>query len=294
MSGNLRILKQMLKKGVNVNRCDLNGRTPLTLTAEHGHSEAMCVLIEAGADVNKDESCGKTPLIIASENGHSETICVLIEAGADVNGCESYCKTPLVMAAEHGHIKAMRVLIEAGADVNSCDYKTALIVAAEHGHSEVIRVLIEAGADVNRSRRMWGTPLKLAVRNNHVECVSLLIEAGADVNYGIPLHYAAENVMRLLLRSGAQISRDWRYMYGYPDKAGAELLVAAGAYQYSSLTKPDNLMEMCREVIREHLLKLDPHTHLFSRVTRLGLPATVADFLVYNQTIDDIEEDVKM
>ena len=45
-------------------------------------------------------------------------------------------------------------------------------------------------------------------------------------------------------------------------------------------------MGMCREVIREHLLKLDEHTHLFGRVTRLGLPAALTNFLVYYQTTE--------
>ena len=38
--------------------------------------------------------------------------------------------------------------------------------------------------------------------------------------------------------------------------------------------------------IREHLLELDPHTHLFYRVPRLGLPDVVTDYLLFNMSIE--------
>ena len=45
---------------------------------------------------------------------------------------------------------------------------------------------------------------------------------------------------------------------------------------YSSAPPPFrlHLKHICREAIRKHLLNLDPHTHLFGRVPRLGLPTT--------------------
>ena len=52
------------------------------------------------------------------------------------------------------------------------------------------------------------------------------------------------------------------------------------------------LKHICREAIRKHLLSLDPHTHLFGRVPRLGLPSLLTEYLLYQQTLDDddIEE----
>ena len=51
------------------------------------------------------------------------------------------------------------------------------------------------------------------------------------------------------------------------------------------------LKHICREVIRKHLLSLDPHTHLFGRVLRLGLPSSLTEYLLYNQTLDDDIDD---
>ena len=47
------------------------------------------------------------------------------------------------------------------------------------------------------------------------------------------------------------------------------------------------LKHLCRETLRRHLLELDPHTHLFGRVPRLGLPKSLMEYLLYNQTLDN-------
>ena len=43
---------------------------------------------------------------------------------------------------------------------------------------------------------------------------------------------------------------------------------------------------ICREAIRKHLLKLDPHQHLFSRIPKLGLPSIVTEYLLFNQSLE--------
>ena len=52
-----------------------------------------------------------------------------------------------------------------------------------------------------------------------------------------------------------------------------------------------NLKHLCREAIRKHLLKLDPHTHLFDRVPRLGLPSLLTEYLLYDMSLDVPAED---
>ena len=49
------------------------------------------------------------------------------------------------------------------------------------------------------------------------------------------------------------------------------------------------LKQICREAIRKHLLKLDPHQHLFSRIPQLGLPF-LTEYLLFNQSLDDDDD----
>ena len=51
------------------------------------------------------------------------------------------------------------------------------------------------------------------------------------------------------------------------------------------------LKHICREAIRKHLLKLDPHQHLFGRIPQLGLPSIVTEYLLFNQSLDDDSDD---
>ena len=46
-------------------------------------------------------------------------------------------------------------------------------------------------------------------------------------------------------------------------------------------------------MIRKHLLKLDPHQHLFKRVPKLGLPSALSRYLLYNVALQVIDEGEK-
>ena len=47
-----------------------------------------------------------------------------------------------------------------------------------------------------------------------------------------------------------------------------------------------DLVHQCRIAIRKHLLHLDPHSHLFGRVPQLGLPTTLEEYMLFDQTLD--------
>ena len=46
------------------------------------------------------------------------------------------------------------------------------------------------------------------------------------------------------------------------------------------------LKHICRQVIRKHLLELDPHQHLFGRVPRFGLPNALNKYLMFNVSLE--------
>ena len=50
-----------------------------------------------------------------------------------------------------------------------------------------------------------------------------------------------------------------------------------------------SLQNICREAIRAHLLKINPNSHLFNRMPRLGLPLSLVNYMLYDVTLDDEE-----
>lgn len=53
------------------------------------------------------------------------------------------------------------------------------------------------------------------------------------------------------------------------------------------------LKHMCRESTRNHLLDLDPYTHLFNRIPQLGLPSSLIAYLLYHMSLDALPESLK-
>jgi len=67
--GHENFVRQLIKSGVNVNRADEEGDTPLIMACEKGYKNIIQILIENGADINKSNKKGKTPLMISKKHG---------------------------------------------------------------------------------------------------------------------------------------------------------------------------------------------------------------------------------
>ena len=52
------------------------------------------------------------------------------------------------------------------------------------------------------------------------------------------------------------------------------------------------LKHQCREVIIKHLIDLDPHSHLFGRISQLPLPSALKSYMLYNVSLEVDESDV--
>ena len=254
-----------------------------------------------------------TALVNAVENEHVQCAKQLILAGADVN-IKNWDESPILLMATykemHGLVKA---LLTAGADVNCQNGFTALHVVAEMGHARTMKALIAAGADVNvhmvqtetidESYDRGGaddegiTALHLCGIPGSSKCVQLLLKSGALVNkravhgtnalqhailppggHPIDVPESKKHVILLLFAAGES-------PYPVPDPS------VFPYYQVPKYLKFEDvklsLKHMCRMAIREYLLKLDQHHHLFGRIPRLGLPNALTQYLLFNMSLDE-------
>ena len=138
----------------------------------------------------------------------------------------------------------------------SNDDITALYLVRE---SESLRTLLKAGSTLN-------TSLKHSALKGHI---ATMFYNGNDL----------KEVCLLLLAAGEKLDAT---AFNAPVPIPDYLL-------FKDLQL--NLKHLCREAIRKHLLKLDPHTHLFSRVPRLGLPSMLAEYSLYDMSLDTHSED---
>jgi len=75
-------IKELLKKGVDVNMSDVDGTTALMLACHESFLIIVDILIKAGANVNAQNDDGNTSLLLSSTKS---IISKLLDAGADPN-----------------------------------------------------------------------------------------------------------------------------------------------------------------------------------------------------------------
>ena len=204
-----------------------------------------------------------------------------------MNMTENNGWTALMYASFRKSPGVMRALIDAGADVNARNDRGhyALTQAAMRGFDEGVEILLEA-ADKTDPTRSYLPPLsdiEFEIRHLKITTLRLLLLVGIKIN--VPNVYYT-NVLTYYI---SQCKRN----VDQPNKDICMFLFAAG----ERVPGPDQvpvpeyllhkelqmcLKHLCREAIRNHLLELDPRTHLFGRVPKIGLPKSLMEYLLYN------------
>ncbi|MDT3405589.1 ankyrin repeat domain-containing protein [Mucilaginibacter terrae] len=227
------IVEAFLKKGgINVDKRDGLGNTPLYYVCSKGAKDIVKLLINAGADVNLANNTSETPLHLAARAGSKEIIKMLVDAGADVNAGNNTGQTPVFYSVlayktetalylitlgadtgvkdnggynifDHATANGMRELITALGEANTVQKddhgNTPLHQAVYNNQSETVMALLKSSAaNVNELNNGGVSALILAVNNSNMHVADLLIKNGADVNLHLhngnsALHYAAGN-----------------------------------------------------------------------------------------------------
>ena len=157
-------------------KSDIDDDKPLLDIIRSGDTHALKDLLDNGMDPNKRNDIGWTPLILAAMYHQTDILKCLLDAGANPNIKSGLEWDPLITAARHGHIDIVEILISAGADINSQNFYgwTSLVTAAQHGHFDVVKTLLDAGANPKILTKNNRTALDFAKTYKHTEIVKLL------------------------------------------------------------------------------------------------------------------------
>ena len=313
----------LIQAGADVNIKCIDGQPVIMEAAAHGNLKAVQILIKGGVNVNVTHNYNSTVLMKAAQGGHDKCVEALIQAGADVNtkhnngttALMNACKTVMFKGTrESERLRCAKLLIDAGAHVNARTIHgyTALIHAAENDSTEIVATLIKSGADVNSFTNTGFTALMFAAISGNIK----LGYHGQAFDFS----KSGINTSKLLLRAGARVNKANRDGHNALqchiiecEKINEELsmlLFAAGeTVNVSHIERMDHigqvksvpvpvlfrqekelseihLMSMCRESIRNYLLKTNPTVHLFHTIHKLGLPTTLTKYLLYNMSLD--------
>ncbi len=184
-SGDPAKMEQFLSAGADVNARDENNDTPLIVSARHGRSAIVDLLLsKKGLDPDATNHSRCTALIGASERGYSDIVKLLLKAGSKVNVKSADGFAPLALASREGHAETVKLLLDKGADIKARtdDGKTALSLASGRGRLDVVKLLLENQADINAVDLDGGTALTEAARHGHAEIVQLLLDKKAGLS----------------------------------------------------------------------------------------------------------------
>ena len=265
------------------------------LATRHRDSRCADLLIAAGANVNKQGKDGRTPIMEATIYGQYGNVEILIKAGADVHIQDHEGKTALMWAASYGQDKCGAILIGAGADVNEQNNqgRTALMLTVIYGYDHFLKLLINTGADVNMCDIFGDTPLLKALKDYiymypgdvTMKFIKTLLGAGSHVNIVNKRGQGCRMAISCLLQTTGDFYRPLiiRCLIAAGDTLNEISSLQQGTQTFVSLS------HLCRETIRTQLLDLDPHENLFVRMPRLGLPAALQRYLLFDETLGDEE-----
>ncbi|KAL6331118.1 hypothetical protein AAG906_009546 [Vitis piasezkii] len=167
------LLHQLLKRGLDPNESDSNGRTALHIAASKGSENCVLLLLDYGAGPNNRDSEGVVPLWEAMVGGHESVIQLLVDNGANINSGDvgHFACT----AAELKNLNLLKQIVHYGGDVTQPNNtgNTALHAAVCEENIEMVKFLLDQGADIDRTNDHGWTPRDLADQQGHEDIKAL-------------------------------------------------------------------------------------------------------------------------
>lgn len=212
-SGNEKMIDALLVAGIDLNKPNDDGYTPLAIARALNHDVAQGILKKHGIEESLESLKGDTSLLFAAiKHGNIDEVKKRIDAGVDVNSVNSKGWTPLMVAAAGGYGKIVDILIEAKADPNIVATEFNSKVRAIDLALQPIHVTPKQFREVNyHSRRALEYDAKLSPQ---VEIVKSLLRAGSEEPGNMPYH--PQKVLQAVRESRPEIDmRKSKYDLGY-------------------------------------------------------------------------------
>jgi ankyrin repeat protein len=184
VTGDVAIVRSLLKAGMDKDALDEEGNSPLMLAAAAGLLDIVKILLEFSVDIMQENEVGKTALYYATEYNQPAVVKLLQQKQADL----------LIECAKTNNIAGMKKLLDAGVPVDARNSRgrTALFYAAAREHVDSVKLLLEMHADPNVADKDNKQPFDFAFTAGNTEISWLLVGGKEDSSSSTPSTPAAQ------------------------------------------------------------------------------------------------------
>jgi len=180
------IIKELIKRGSNVNFIDKTGNSPLVYAIQKRCLPIVKLLIKKGANVNflikrKNQSL----LMYALELEDIDIVKHLVKSGADINFVNGKGVSILRKASEIGNKDIFEFLIKYNS--NNCItgdvYENEIVYTViSKNRLDLLKILVNNNLDINIPDEDGDTAITYAVKNRTIDILKYLISCGADIH----------------------------------------------------------------------------------------------------------------
>lgn len=167
--------------GVDLNKADHRGMTPLMMVAAFGNLSMVTKLVNRGVALDAQDHAQRTALYYACDTGNGDVATFLLQRGANAALSCANLTTPLMLGCLDGDKAIVSAVLGTPnldpAYINLVDHHsmTALFHAVSCGHGPIVDVLLERGADITIVSDTGATPLMEAAEKAEVHIVNQLV-----------------------------------------------------------------------------------------------------------------------
>jgi ankyrin repeat protein len=266
-SGKTESVRQLLRKGANVNVKNHNGDTALLVIASRRHgigfedpvaSEITRLLLDDGANLEARDKNGSTPLIIAAQNDLPDVVRLLLDRGASVDTADHNGGTALTEAASEHLQDVVAILLDRIRDTRATNQALLAAITEAPRVLSITQLPVPPLSSRPKIVVLDAPPKVPPVANSSAgwpdagKTVKLLLDKGANIetrdwNGQTPLiraaAYGQHGIMKVLLEGGADIEAH--------DDDGQTALIAAACGGCSSIDEGDTL-DSVRVLLERH------------------------------------------